>query len=102
MEVLFERFKKSGKGGGFSLSETEYSDYVVKLNSNGLGMVTAEFSGYDRFHSTFNNPQRIHREARKYADDLADVLELDRPEMKTMIRKTVTTEEWVAEEDDDG
>ena len=87
----FLQFNEPKRNGDRATTETDCYNFKVILN----GFVAHAFTQYDSFYCHVENYDDTLREARKYADDLADTLKVGRPKLVTMVKKIVTKEEWI-------
>ncbi len=77
---------------------TDCYNFEILLN----GKLIREFGQFDGYHCHVNDYNKTVREARNWADNLADILEIDRPKLVTMVKKVVHEEQWVPGGSDDG
>lgn len=94
INMRFERYCTQKSPGDRASRTVDCYHFEVKLN----GFTARVFDQYDGWYCHVGDYDETHREARKYADDLADVLGVDRPKLVVMVEKTVTKTEWVEEE----
>ncbi len=72
---------------------TDCYNFEILLN----GKLIREFGQFDGFHCHVNDYDRTVREAQKWVEDLADVLEIARPKLVTMVKKVIHEEQWIPE-----
>ena len=58
-------------------------------------MLVREFNQFDPRMDVTGDYKDTYREARAYADRLADTLKVDRPKLVTMVKKEIKKVEWV-------
>lgn len=70
---------------------TDCYNFEIKLN----GKLIREFNQFNGFYTHVENYNTTLRQAQKWVEDLADVLEIARPELVTMVKKITHEEKWV-------
>lgn len=96
LTVEFLQFNKPKLNGDRSSTYADCYDFEIKLN----GLVMHKFSQYRPFWESVGPYDETLIEATKYAEDLADTLDLKRPKLVTMVKKVVREEQWVPAEED--
>ena len=95
MEVKLLRFEQQRPNGDRATTGTKCYRYEVRIDN----FVAHKFDEFDAWWCHVDTKGETARQARKYANDLADDLGVDRPALKTMVLKKTTTEEWVEEDE---
>lgn len=90
----FLQFNKPKRNGDRATRYTDCYDFEIKLN----GLILHKFSQYGSWYESVGSYNETLREATKYAEDLADTLNLERPKLVTMVKKVVHEEQWVPAE----
>ncbi len=91
LTVEFLQFNKPKRNGDRSIRVMDCYDFEIKLN----GLVLQRFSQYTPWWESVGSYDKTLREATKYAEDLADTLDLKRPKLVTMVAKETHKIEWV-------
>lgn len=100
--IEFHRYQQERMNGDRARSTTTCYRYVVVLENDRDPPDCVEahgFDEYDSYYTSVDTRGKTMIKARAYADDLADVLGLERPKMKKMVKKIVKTESWVEEDE---
>lgn len=102
MKVLFRRYEtKQPTGDRSSTKDFCYNFFILLEDVEGHEFVAREINQFDSFYTHIRTYNNVYRVARKYADDLADILQTSRPKLKTMVKEKVVKEEWVEQETDE-
>ena len=91
LTIEFLQFNKPKRNGDRAMYDTDCYNFEIKLN----GMILHMFTQYNPWWESVGNYDPVLREATKYAEDLADTLEIARPKLVTMVQKETHTIEWV-------
>ena len=91
IKVRFELYCMQRKPGDRATHAVDCYLFKVMIGD----FVAAEFDQYRFWMEHVGDYEDTYKKARKYADDLADVLKVPRPALVRMIEKTVKTSTWV-------
>lgn len=91
LTIEFLQFNKPKRNGDRATRDTDCYDFEIKLNGN----ILQKFSQYTPWWESVSSYDDALREATKYAEDLADTLDLKRPKLVTMVSKETHKIEWV-------
>lgn len=93
IKIEFLQFNEPKPNGDRATHLTDCYTFKVMLND----FVAYTSTQFNSFHCHVESYDEVFRQARKYADDLADTLKVTRPELVTMIKKVIHEEKWVPE-----
>lgn len=94
LTLEFLQYNIPKPNGDRATRNTDCYNFEIRLNDK----LIQEFSQFDGFYCHVNDYDKTVREAQKWVENLADILEIDRPKLKTMVKKVVHEEQWVVEE----
>lgn len=93
LTLEFLQFNKPKRNGDRATIYTDCYDFEIKLH----GLVLHKFSQYQPFWESISSYREVLLEATKYAENLADTLEIERPKLVTMVKKVIEETQWVPE-----
>lgn len=96
-ELQFERYVSQKPPGDRATRTVTCSRFVIKIGK----FEAAVFDQFDGFMTHVNDYGDTYKGARKYTDDLADVLDVQRPRLVDMIEKKVEKVTWIKKKVED-
>lgn len=91
MKIQFLEFRTQKLSGDRSIKKEDCSNFNILIDD----FLVREFNQYDSCQCHILNFTRVFREASRFAESLADKLDLDRPICETMVYREVTEMKWI-------